>query len=107
MSTIEEEIAAVQAATRAKLGKLRERERKERRALELRVVALLREHDEDRYEALSMEARAMLEEERAERRSRASRAVKVRTEALSSGRSTPAGAGAPTAVPDGVGCADG
>ena len=83
MSNIEKEIATVQAVAKAKLTKLRARERKEQQGLDLRVAALLRERDVDRYEALSAEARAAVDSERSERRKRARRAAQRRTGARS------------------------
>ena len=73
MSTIEEEIAAVKEAAQNRLRRLRERERKQQQALDLRVVVLLREKHPSAYEKLLAEAQAQLEAEAARRADRARR----------------------------------
>lgn len=100
MSNIEDEIAAVQAAAKAKLSKLRARERNEQQGLDLKVAALLRERDRDRYEALSAEVRAAVDSERSQRRERARRAAQRRTGARGSDEAAIGGADALPPVPD-------
>jgi len=74
MSTIEEEIAAVKVSAQKKLRRLRERERKEQLALDLRVVELLRKRDPGAYEELRVQARAQIGAQAAVRAERARRA---------------------------------
>ncbi|TDW31406.1 hypothetical protein [Cryobacterium psychrophilum] len=81
MSTIEEEIAAVKHAAQKKLSRLRERERKVQLALDLRVVALLREKNPNAYETVRVEARAQLNAEAARRAERARRLPRSPTDA--------------------------
>ncbi|MHA6694620.1 hypothetical protein [Homoserinimonas sp. A520] len=90
MSTIEEEIAAVKEAAQRKLRGLRERERKQQQALDLRVVVLLQEQHPSAYEKLRAEARAQLDAEAVRRADRARRlprppADAQRAEMVSSG----------------------
>lgn len=71
MSTIEEEIAAVKTAAANKLRRLREREAKGQRAVDLRIVVLLRAKHSGAAAKLEVAARAQLDAEVAERSARA------------------------------------
>jgi len=82
MNTIENEIAAVKVAAQKKLRRLRERERKDQLALDLRVVSLLKGKSPAAYEAFCIEARAGLQAEAALRSARARRSPLTLAEGL-------------------------
>lgn len=69
--SIEDEIAAVKAAAEKKLRRLRERERKQQQAVDLRILALLRRQHADLADGLEGEARAQLDAETANRSAKA------------------------------------
>lgn len=69
--SIEDEIAAVKAAAEKKLRHLRERERKQQQAVDLRLLTLLRSEYADLADQLEASARAQLAAETAERSAKA------------------------------------
>lgn len=69
--SIEDEMAAVKAATEKKLRSLRERERRRQQAVDLRLLILLRSEHSGLANELEATARAQLAAETAERSAKA------------------------------------